>query len=82
MGTHGADQCLEGAGSSGNYRGQPSLTIYSKSAFTAVCSTQFVEKLTNEHEDLAFDEFSHVDFYYKPEAEKASTDAVAEFFHK
>jgi len=42
---------------------QPSLTIYSKSAFTAICSTAFVEKLTNEHEELAFDEFSHVDFY-------------------
>lgn len=61
---------------------QPSLTIYSKSAFTAICSTQFVEKLTNEHEELAFDEFSHVDFYYKPEAVKASTDAVAEFFSR
>ncbi|MEQ8823639.1 MAG: hypothetical protein RIC14_04620 [Filomicrobium sp.] len=60
---------------------QPSLTIYSKSAFTAICSTQFVEKLTNEHQELAFDEFSHVDFYYKPEAVKASTDAVAEFFN-
>ncbi|WP_170334541.1 alpha/beta hydrolase [Ruegeria arenilitoris] len=61
---------------------QPSLVIYSKSAFTAICSTQFVEKLTNEHEELAFDEFSHVDFYYKPDAVKASTDAVAEFFSK
>ena len=61
---------------------QPSLTIYSKSAFTAICSTQFVEKLTNEHEELAFDEFSHVDFYYKPDAVKASTDAVAEFFNR
>jgi len=61
---------------------QPSLTIYSKSAFTAPCSTQFVEKLTNEHEELAFDEFSHVDFYYKPDAVKASTDAVAEFFSR
>lgn len=61
---------------------QPSLTIYSKSAFTAACSTQFVERLTNEHEELAFDEFSHVDFYYRPEAVKASTDAVAEFFNR
>ena len=34
---------------------QPSLVIYSKSAFTAICSTQFVEKLTNDHEELAFD---------------------------
>ena len=61
---------------------QPSLTIYSGTAFTSPCSTQFVEKLTNEHEEHAFDEFSHVDFYYKPEAVKASTVAVAEFFNK
>lgn len=44
--------------------------------------TKFVEMLTNEHEELAFDEFGHVDFYYKPEAVKASTDAVAMFFNK
>ncbi|MEM7061904.1 MAG: alpha/beta hydrolase [Cyanobacteria bacterium P01_B01_bin.77] len=61
---------------------QPSLVIYSKSAWTAICSTQFVEKLTNEHEVLTFNEFGHVDFYYKPDAVKASTDAVAEFFNK
>ncbi len=61
---------------------QPSLTIYGTSAVTAPCSTQFVEKLTNEHQELALDEFSHVDFYHKPEAVKASTDAVAEFFNK
>ena len=61
---------------------QPSLVIYSKSAWTAICSIQFVEKLTNEHEVLTFDEFGHVDFYYKPDAVKASTDAVAEFFNK
>ncbi|MEM9818119.1 MAG: alpha/beta hydrolase [Cyanobacteria bacterium P01_D01_bin.6] len=61
---------------------QPSLVIYSKSAWTAICSTQFVEKLTNEHEVLTFDEFGHVDFYYKPDAVKASADAVAEFFNK
>lgn len=61
---------------------QPSLIIYSKTAFTAVCSTQFIEKLTNEHEVMALAEFSHVDFYYKPEAVKVSTDAVAEFFNK
>lgn len=61
---------------------QPSLVIYSKSAWTAVCSTNFVKKLTNEHEELAFDQFTHVDFYYKPDAVKASTDAVAEFFNK
>ncbi|MCG8336495.1 MAG: alpha/beta hydrolase, partial [Proteobacteria bacterium] len=61
---------------------QPSLIIYSKTAFTAVCSTQFIEKLTNEHKVMALAEFSHVDFYYKPEAVKVSTDAVAEFFNK
>ena len=61
---------------------QPSLVIYSKSAWTAICSTQFVEKLTNENEVLTFDKFGHVDFYYKPDAVKASTDAVAEFFNK
>ena len=60
---------------------QPTLTIYSSTAFTAICSTAFVEKLTNEHKELAFDEFTHVDFYYKPEAVKVSTDAAAEFFN-
>ncbi len=60
---------------------QPSLTIYGTNASTAICSTAFVEKLTNDHKELAFDEFSHVDFYYKPEAVNASTDAVAEFFN-
>ena len=61
---------------------QPSLIIYSKTAFTAICSTQFIDKLTNEHEVLAVDEFGHVDFYHKPEAVKVSADAVAEFFNK
>lgn len=61
---------------------QPSLTVYGTNAFTAPCSTGFVAKLTNEHEELALDEFSHVDFYYKPEAVKASSDAVAAFFSK
>ncbi|MBO9399953.1 hypothetical protein [Shimia sp. R9_3] len=60
---------------------QPSLTIYGTHASTAACSTEFVAKLTNDHQELAFDDFSHVDFYYKPEAVKASTDAVAEFFN-
>lgn len=60
---------------------QPSLTIYGTNAATAICSTAFVAKLTNDHKELAFDEFSHVDFYYKPEAVKASTDAVAAFFN-
>lgn len=61
---------------------QPTLVIYGPNASTALCSTGFIDKLTNEHEVLAIDEFSHVDFYYKPEAVKASTDAVAEFFNK
>lgn len=61
---------------------QPTLVIYSKTAFTAICSTAFVEKLTNEHEVLALEEFGHVDFYYKPEAVKVSTDAIADFFKK
>jgi len=61
---------------------QPTLVVYGKNASTAFCSTVFVEKLTNEHEVLAVEEFSHVDFYYKPEAVKVSTDAVAEFFNK
>ena len=61
---------------------QPSLIIYSKTAFTAICSTAFIEKLTNEHEVLALEEFGHVDFYHKPEAVKVSADAVTEFFNK
>lgn len=31
---------------------------------------------------IALDEFSHVDFYYKPEAVKLAADAVAKFFKK
>jgi len=61
---------------------QPTLVIYSKTAFTGICSTAFIEKLTNEHEVLALEEFGHVDFYYKPEAVKVSTDAIADFFKK
>lgn len=61
---------------------QPALVIYSPTAFTAICSTQFIDKLTNEHQVIAREEFSHVDFYYKPEAVKFATDAVAEFFGK
>ncbi|UOY05393.1 alpha/beta hydrolase [Muricauda sp. SCSIO 64092] len=61
---------------------QPTLVVYGTTASTAPCSTGFIEKLTNEHEVLAVDEFSHVDFYYKPEAVKVSTDAVAKFFNK
>ena len=61
---------------------QPTIIVYGTSAATAICSTNFIAKLTNEHEVKAFDEFSHVDFYWKPEAVKASCDAVAEFFKK
>ncbi|WP_216595956.1 alpha/beta hydrolase [Flammeovirga sp. OC4] len=61
---------------------QPSIVIYSTKSYTNVCSTQFIEKLTCEHEVLALDNFTHVDFYYKPEAVKVSADAVAEFFSK
>jgi len=83
---HIGDQAMQSLISIGEHYAdkivQPSLIIYSPAAFTAICSTQFIEKLTNEHEVLTFDEFSHVDFYHKPEAVKASTDAVAEFFNK
>lgn len=61
---------------------QPTLVIYSKNASTAICSTAFIDKLTNNPEVIALHEFSHVDFYYKPDAVKVSTDAVAEFFNK
>ena len=61
---------------------QPALIVYGTSASTAPCSTQFINKLTNEHEVLAVDEFSHVDFYYKPEAVTLSADAAAAFFEK
>ncbi|WP_272149219.1 alpha/beta hydrolase [Tenacibaculum aiptasiae] len=61
---------------------QPTLVVYGKNAMTAPCSTQFIDKLTNEHEVMALEEFGHVDFYYKPETVKVSTDAVAEFFNK
>ncbi len=61
---------------------QPTLVIYGTNASTASCSTGFIDKLTNEHEVVAIDDFSHVDFYYKPDAVKVSTDAIAEFFNK
>ena len=61
---------------------QPTLVIYGTNALTAPCSTGFIEKLTNEHEVLALDEFEHIHFYYKPDAVKISADAVAEFFNK
>ena len=61
---------------------QPTMVIYGTSAVTSICSTAFIDKLTNDPEVLAFDEFSHVDFYWKPEAVSASCDAAAEFFNK
>lgn len=61
---------------------QPTLVVYGSSASTAICSTAFIDKLTNNPEVLAVDEFSHVDFYYKPDAVKVSADAVTEFFNK
>lgn len=61
---------------------QPTLVVYGKDAPTAICSTAFIDKLTNDPEVVAASEFSHVDFYFKPEAVKVSTDAVAEFFNK
>lgn len=83
---HIADQAMQSLISIGEAYAdkivQPSLVIYGTNASTAPCSIQFIEKLTNENEVLAFDQFSHVDFYYKPEAVKVSTDAVAEFFNK
>lgn len=61
---------------------QPTLVIYGANASTAICSTAFIDKLTNNPEVVALEEFGHVDFYYKPEAVKVSTDAVAGFFNK
>tara|TARA_Y100000034_G_C6792507_1_gene354934 strand:- start:34 stop:960 length:927 start_codon:yes stop_codon:yes gene_type:complete len=61
---------------------QPTLVVYGKDAPTAICSTAFIEKLTNNPEVLAVEGFSHVDFYFKPEAVTASADAVAKFFNK
>ena len=61
---------------------QPTLVVYGKDAPTAICSTAFIEKLTNNPEVLAVSGFSHVDFYHNPEAVKVSADALAEFFNK
>ncbi|KXX69331.1 alpha/beta hydrolase [Flammeovirga sp. SJP92] len=83
---HIADQAMQSMISIGEAYAdkivQPTLVIYGTSASTAPCSTQFIDKLTNNPEVKALDEFSHVDFYYKPDAVKVSTDAVAEFFNK
>ena len=75
---HISGQGMQSLISIGGHQAEPSLTICLLTAFTAICLTAFVEKQTNEHKELAFDEFSHVDFCYKPKAVKASTDAVAE----
>ena len=83
---HIGDQAMESLISIGEHYAdkiaQPTLVVYGKDAHTAICSTSFVDKLTNEHEVLAVSEFGHVDFYHKPEAVKVSTDAVTEFFNK
>lgn len=80
------DQMMEALFSIGEHYAdkivQPTLVVYGTSASTAPCSTQFIDKLTNNPEVLAIDKFSHVDFYYKPEAVKVSADATAEFFNK
>ncbi|MCT4557298.1 MAG: hypothetical protein N4A61_04475 [Pelagimonas sp.] len=60
---------------------QPTMVIYGPSASTAICSTNFIDRLTNNPEVRAFEAFSHVDFYWKPEAVKASCDAAAEFLN-
>lgn len=83
---HIGDQAMQSLISIGEHYAdkiaQPALIIYSKTAFTKICSTAFIEKLTNEHEVLELEEFGHVDFYHKPAAVKVSTDAVAAFFNK
>ncbi len=82
---HIGDQAMESLISIGEHYAdkiaQPTLVVYGKDAPTAICSTAFIEKLTNTHEVLAVPEFGHVDFYHKPEAVQVSTDAVAEFFN-
>ena len=60
---------------------QPTMVIYGTSAATAICSTNFIDRLTNNPDVRAFDAFSHVDFYWKPEAVTASCDAASEFFN-
>lgn len=83
---HIADQAMESLISIGEAYAdkitQPTLVVYGENASTAICSTMFIDKLTNEHEVKAFNEFGHVDFYHKPAAVKVSTDAAAEFFNR
>ena len=82
---HIGDQAMESLISIGEHYAdkivQPSLVVYSKTANTAICSTQFIERLTNAPTVMSLEEFSHVDFYYKPEAVKVATDAAAKFFN-
>jgi len=61
---------------------QPTLVVYGKDAPTAICSTAFIDKLTNNPEVLAISGFGHVDFYHHPEAVKISADSVEQFFNK
>lgn len=83
---HIGDQAMESMISIGEHYAdkitQPALIIYSKTAPTSVCSTNFIEKLTNEHKVMEPEGFGHVDFYHKPDAVKVSTDAVAAFFNE
>lgn len=83
---HIGDQAMQSLISIGEHYAdkiiQPTLVIYSPNAMTAVCSTAFIDRLTNNPEVMALAEFSHVDFYYKPDAVKISTNAIAEFFNK
>ena len=83
---HIGDQAMESLISIGEHYAdkiaQPTLVVYGKDAPTAICSTAFIDKLTNEHEVLAVSKFGHVDFYHNPDAVKVSTDAVADFFNK
>lgn len=60
---------------------QPTLVVYGTDASTAICSTAFIEKMTNDPKVMAVPEFGHVDFYHEPEAVKVSADAAAAFFN-
>lgn len=83
---HIGDQAMQSLFSIGEHYAdkitQPTVVIYGESAFTAICSTQFIEKLTNKPEVHALAGIAHVDFYYKPDAVKKATDTVAEFFNR
>jgi len=83
---HIADQAMESLISIGEAYAdkitQPTLVVYGTHASTAICSTAFVDKLTNEHEVLAVEDFGHVDFYHQPDAVKVSADAAAAFFRR